>query len=352
MEQTFIPDGYKSSLDIWQTEQGIKFIKDTFQIALSSELKLRRITAPLFLQAGTGLNDNLNGVEAPVSFRAKGDNGNSAEIVQSLAKWKRFALWRHNFKPGIGVYTDMNAIRPDEITDNIHSLYVDQWDWEKVIKPSERTVETLYSCVRHIYSAIRRTQFLLSERFPVLDAFLPDDITFLHAQDLLEMYPEMTPREREAEAAKKFGAIFIRGIGGKLSDGTIHDGRSPDYDDWSTPTGECSVSGGVPLSGLNGDIVIWNPVLQSPFEISSMGIRVNPESLERQLSERGAEDRKSLYFHKLLLEGKLPQTMGGGIGQSRLCMLLLKKCHIGEVQSSMWPDETLRKCEDRGVFIF
>lgn len=352
MEQTFIPDGYKSSLDIWQTEQGIKFIKDTFQIALSSELKLRRITAPLFLQAGTGLNDNLNGVEAPVSFRAKGDNGNSAEIVQSLAKWKRFALWRHNFKPGIGVYTDMNAIRPDEITDNIHSLYVDQWDWEKVIKPSERTVETLYSCVRHIYSAIRRTQFLLSERFPVLDAFLPDDITFLHAQDLLEMYPEMTPREREAEAAKKFGAIFIRGIGGKLSDGTIHDGRSPDYDDWSTPTGELSVKGGVPLSGLNGDIVIWNPVLQSPFEISSMGIRVNPESLERQLSERGAEDRKSLYFHKLLLEGKLPQTMGGGIGQSRLCMLLLKKCHIGEVQSSMWPDETLRKCEDRGVFIF
>lgn len=352
MEQTFIPDGYKSSLDVWQTEQGIKFIKDTFQIALSSELKLRRITAPLFLQAGTGLNDNLNGVEAPVSFKAKEDNGNRAEIVQSLAKWKRFALWRHNFKPGIGVYTDMNAIRPDEITDNIHSLYVDQWDWEKVIKPSERSVETLYSCVRHIYSAIRRTQFLLSERFPSLDAFLPDDITFLHAQDLLEMYPDITPREREAEAAKRFGAIFIRGIGGKLSDGTIHDGRSPDYDDWSTPTGDSSIAGGVPLSGLNGDIVIWNPVLQSPFEISSMGIRVNPESLDRQLSERSAEDRRGLYFHKLLLEGKLPQTMGGGIGQSRLCMLLLKKCHIGEVQSSMWPEETLRKCEDRGVFIF
>ncbi|AGY52878.1 Aspartate--ammonia ligase [Bacteroidales bacterium CF] len=352
MEQTFIPDGYKSSLDIWQTEQGIKFIKDTFQIALSSELKLRRITAPLFLQAGTGLNDNLNGVEAPVSFRAKGDNGNTAEIVQSLAKWKRFALWRHNFKPGIGVYTDMNAIRPDEITDNIHSLYVDQWDWEKVIKPSERTVETLYSCVRHIYSAIRRTQFLLSERFPVLDTFLPEDIMFFHAQDLLEMYPEMTPRERETEAAKKYGAIFVRGIGGKLSDGTIHDGRSPDYDDWSTLTGDKSALKGEPLAGLNGDIVVWNPVLQSAFEISSMGIRVDAGSLERQLAERGTEERKSLYFHQLLLEGKLPQTMGGGIGQSRLCMLLLKKCHIGEVQSSMWPDETLRKCEDRGVFIF
>jgi len=352
MEQTFIPKGYKSPLDVWQTEQGIKFIKDTFQVALSSELKLRRITAPLFLQEGTGLNDNLNGIEAPVSFKAKEDGGKKAEIVQSLAKWKRFALWRHNFKPGIGVYTDMNAIRPDEVTDNIHSLYVDQWDWEKVIKPSERTVDTLYKCVRHIYSAVRRTQFLVSERFPQLDAFLPEDITFLHAQDLLDMYPEMTVKERETAAAKKYGAIFVRGIGGVLSDGKIHDGRSPDYDDWSTETGDKSAIKGAPLYGLNGDIIVWNPVLESAFEISSMGIRVDPVSLERQLKIRGSEDRKKLYFHKLLLDGSLPQTMGGGIGQSRLCMLLLKKCHIGEVQSSMWPEEALKTCEDKGVFIF
>lgn len=352
MDKTFIPKGYKSPLDIWQTELAIKFIKDTFQVELSSELKLRRITAPLFLQAGTGLNDNLNGIETPISFITEGGNGNVAEIVQSLAKWKRFALWRHNFKPGIGVYTDMNAIRPCEITDNIHSLYVDQWDWEKVIKPSDRNVKTLYNCVRHIYSAIKRTQFLLTERFPLLDPFLPDDISFFHAQDLLEMYPDLEPKDRENEAAKKYGAIFIRGIGGKLSDGTIHDGRSPDYDDWSTSTGDKSEIGGVALSGLNGDIIIWNPVLQSALEISSMGIRVDPISLKRQLIERGAEERISLYFHKLLFDGKLPCTMGGGIGQSRLCMLLLQKCHIGEVQSSMWPEETLRTCAERGVFIF
>lgn len=345
MQQLFLPENYTSLLDVWQTEQAIKFIKDTFQLALAAELKLRRITAPLVVPSGKGLNDNLSGAELPVSFQAKALGGEKAEIVQSLAKWKRYALWRHHIQPGLGIYTDMNALRPDEDIDNIHSVYVDQWDWEKVITLEERTEARLQVCVNRIYAALKRTEFLLSEQFPILSPFLPDHIYFIHAEELRELYPELSPKERESVIAEKYGAVFICGIGGVLADGTIHDDRSPDYDDWSTATenGRC---------GLNGDIIVWNPVLESAFEISSMGIRVDREALLRQLEIRGAEDRKNLYFHSLLLDGKLPQTMGGGIGQSRLCMLLLKKCHIGEVQAGLWPENVLKECDDAGVFLF
>lgn len=345
MKQLFLPESYRSLLDVWQTEHAIKFIKDTFQLALAAELKLRRITAPIAVPAGKGLNDNLNGSELPVSFAARMLNGGRAEIVQSLAKWKRYALWRHHIQAGLGIYTDMNALRPDEEISNIHSVYVDQWDWEKVIGPEERTVERLYTCVRRIYAALKRTEFLLSEQFPALIPFLPDTICFIHAEELRRLYPDKTAKEREQVVTEKYGAVFICGIGGVLGDGKVHDDRSPDYDDWST----VSENG---LPGLNGDILIWNPVLKSAFEISSMGIRVNPESLERQLKIRKCEERKKLYFHSLLLEGKLPQTMGGGIGQSRLCMLLLQKCHIGEVQAGLWPEEVVDACEKRGVFLF
>lgn len=345
MKQLFLPQDYCSLLDIWQTEHAIKFIKDTFQLALAAELKLRRITAPIVVPSGKGLNDNLSGVEAPVCFPVRILEGEKAEIVQSLAKWKRYALWRHHIRPGLGIYTDMNALRPDEQVDNIHSVYVDQWDWEKVITPEERTVERLYLCVRRIYAALKRTEFLLSEQFPVLSPFLPEQIYFIHAEELRQRYPDLSPKERETAVARKYGAVFISGIGGKLADGSIHDDRSPDYDDWST-VGE----NGLPR--LNGDIIVWNPVLQSAFEISSMGIRVNPEALQKQLKLRGCEDRKSLFFHSLLLEGKLPQTMGGGIGQSRLCMLLLQKCHIGEVQAGIWPEPVMEECEKANVFLF
>lgn len=344
MKQLFLPQDYCSLLDVWQTEHAIKFVKDTFQLALAAELKLRRITAPLAVPSGKGLNDNLSGSEAPVSFQARMLGGKKAEIVQSLAKWKRYALWRHHISPGLGIYTDMNALRPDEAVSNIHSVYVDQWDWEKVITPEERTSERLYTCVRRIYAALKRTEFLLSEQFPVLTPFLPEQITFIHAEELRKRYPQATPKQREQAVTKEYGAVFICGIGGALGDGTIHDDRSPDYDDWST------LENGLP--GLNGDILVWNPVLQSAFEISSMGIRVNPEALERQLEIRGCEERKKLFFHSLLLEGSLPQTMGGGIGQSRLCMLLLQKCHIGEVQAGLWPEEVRRDCEKAGVFLF
>lgn len=345
MKQLVLPEDYKSLLDVWQTEQAIKFVKDTFQLALAAELKLRRITAPIVVTSGKGLNDNLNGMELPVSFPVKILDGKKAEVVQSLAKWKRYALWRHHIKPGMGIYTDMNALRPDESISNIHSVYVDQWDWEKVITAEERTSERLQKCVKRIYAALKRTEFLLSEQFPVLTPFLPDEIKFIHAEELMALYPGKTPKERENAIAEKYGAVFIQGIGGELSDGSIHDDRSPDYDDWSSAIGDGR-------TGLNGDIILWNPVLKSSFEISSMGIRVNPEALERQLEIRGCEDRKSLYFHSLLLDGQLPQTMGGGIGQSRLCMLLLHKCHIGEVQAGLWPDSVIQECEEAGVFLF
>lgn len=344
MKQFFVPQGYSSPLDVWQTEHAIKFIKDTFQLALAAELKLRRITAPIVVPSGKGLNDNLSGTELPVSFEARVLDGQKAEIVQSLAKWKRYALWRHHIQPGLGIYTDMNALRPDEMIDNIHSVYVDQWDWEKVIAPEERTPARLQLCVERIYAALKRTEFLLSEQFPALKPFLPEEIYFIHAEELRRRYPELTPKERETAIAKAYGAVFIRGIGGALDDGSVHDDRSPDYDDWSTRTADG-------LTGLNGDIIVWNPVLQSAFEISSMGIRVDREALLRQLEIREANERKQLYFHSLLLDGKLPQTMGGGIGQSRLCMLLLQKCHIGEVQAGLWPDEMQKTYEKAGVFL-
>ncbi|MCI2081656.1 MAG: aspartate--ammonia ligase [Bacteroidales bacterium] len=346
MEKTFIPKGYKSTLDLWQTEQGIKFIKDTFQTELSAGLHLRRITAPLMVKSGTGINDNLNGVENPVVFPLKSMEGSQVEIVQSLAKWKRLALYTHKFMEGTGIYTDMNAIRPDEVTDNLHSVYVDQWDWEKVMLVSQRNTKYLHDTVRSIYSALKRTEYLVSERFPELPSFLPEDISFFHSQELLDMYPDLTPGEREKKACEKFGAIFVQGIGGKLTDGTIHDGRSPDYDDWSTT---CDEEHG--YKGLNGDIIVWNPVLKRQFELSSMGIRVSPASLALQLEIRGCCERRKLYFHKMLLSGALPQSIGGGIGQSRLCMLLLRKCHIGEVQSAPWSDEIRKGCSEEGVFL-
>lgn len=345
MKGLFLPQHYVSLLDVWQTEHAIKFVKDTFQLALAAELKLRRITAPIVVPSGKGLNDNLSGAELPVSFPVRMLEGGAAEIVQSLAKWKRYALWRHRIQPGLGIYTDMNALRPDEAVDNIHSVYVDQWDWEKVITREERTVARLYTCVRRIYAAIKRTEFLLSEQFPVLLPFLPEEIYFIHAEELRRLYPSLSPKEREQKVTRQYGAVFICGIGGELEDGTVHDDRSPDYDDWSTP-GENG------LPGLNGDILVWNPVLESAFEISSMGIRVDEEALQKQLALRGCEDRKMLYFHRLLLEGRLPLTMGGGIGQSRLCMLLLQKCHIGEVQAGLWPEDVIAACEEANVFLF
>lgn len=345
MKQFIIPHDYTSQLDVWQTERAIKFVKDTFQLALAAELKLRRVTAPIIVPSGKGLNDNLNGSEQPVSFEVRALDGQKAEIVQSLAKWKRYALWRHHIQPGMGIYTDMNALRPDETIDNIHSIYVDQWDWEKVITSEERTPERLQVCVERIYAAIKRTEFLLSEQFPALKPFLPEHIHNIHAEELRQLYPGLSPKERENNIAKQYGAVFIRGIGGALGDGSIHDDRSPDYDDWSTVTQDG-------LTGLNGDILVWNPVLQSAFEISSMGIRVDRETLLRQLKIKNAEEREKLYFHSLLLDNRLPQTMGGGIGQSRLCMLLLQKCHIGEVQAGFWPEEVQHAYEQAGIFLF
>ncbi len=345
MGKLFIPQGYVSKLDVWQTERAIKFIKDTFQQHLSAQLKLRRVTAPLVVEANKGLNDNLSGVEAPVTFAVNDlGEGKKVEIVQSLAKWKRYTLWRHHIEAGKGIYTDMNALRPCEELDNIHSIYVDQWDWEKVMLESERTTEYLHQTVECIYKALKHTEYLLCEQYPVFSPFLPDKVHFMHAEELRREYPGLAPKGREYEICKKYGAVFIQGIGCALGDGTLHDTRSSDYDDWSSPTpdGFC---------GLNGDILIYNPVLDSAFEISSMGIRVNPHALEKQLEISGNTERKKLMFHSLLLEGKLPQTIGGGIGQSRLCMLLMGKCHIGEVQSGVWDDATRAACADAGVYL-
>ena len=338
----YIPKNYKSILDVYQTEQAIKQIKDFFQLNLSSELRLRRITAPLFVKKGTGINDDLNGIERPVAFPMKDLNDQVAEIVQSLAKWKRLALAELQIKEGFGIYTDMNAIRPDEVLTNMHSLYVDQWDWERVITNDDRNLDFLKYVVKKIYSAIVRTEFFVSENYLDIKPELPENITFFHAEELAAKYPDLTPFERENEAAKKYGAIFVIGIGGKMSNGEIHDGRAPDYDDWSTPT----VNG---YKGLNGDIVVWNKVLNRSFELSSMGIRVNKEVLAEQLKIRGLEDRKNLMWHQMLLNDKMPLTVGGGIGQSRLCMYFLRKAHIGEIQSSIWPDDMLDKCRVNGI---
>lgn len=338
------PKDYKPFIGLKQTEKAIKLIKDFFQVDLASELRLRRVTAPLFLLAGTGINDDLNGVERPVSFPIKDMQESVAEVPQSLAKWKRMKLADYNIKETYGIYTDMNALRPDEILDNLHSLYVDQWDWERVMSPDQRNLSYLKNVVQRIYAIIRRIEFIIYEHYPQIEPVLPDEITFIQSEDLLQMYPDLSPQEREDKAAEKYGAIFVIGIGGKLSNGEIHDGRAPDYDDWTTPTEKG-------YKGLNGDIILWHPVLKRAFEISSMGIRVSPEVLLKQLKITGCEDRKELYFHKRLLNGELPQSIGGGIGQSRLCMFLLRKAHIGEIQASIWPADMIKESKENGILL-
>lgn len=340
----YIPKDYRSILDVSQTEQAIKQIKDFFQLNLASELRLRRVTAPLFVKQGTGINDDLNGIERPVSFPIKELDDQVAEIVQSLAKWKRLALADLKIGEGYGLYTDMNAIRPDEELTNIHSLYVDQWDWERVISQEERNLDFLKKVVRKIYSVLVRTEFHISDSYPGIKPQLPEEITFLHSEELAEEYPDLIPYEREKKAAQKYGAIFVIGIGGQMPNGEIHDGRAPDYDDWNTPT----VNG---YKGLNGDIILWNPILESAFEISSMGIRVDRDSMLEQLKIRGLEERKNLMWHNMLIDGELPLTIGGGIGQSRLCMYFLRKAHIGEIQSSIWPAEMIDKCKVNGIHL-
>ena len=342
MSKLIKPEGYTALLDMVETEHGIKQIKEFFQQNLSTELRLRRVTAPLFVLKGLGINDDLNGVERAVTFPIKDLGDAKAEVVHSLAKWKRLSLAENSIEPGNGIYTDMNAIRADEELDNLHSLYVDQWDWEAVIRPEQRTVAFLKNVVERIYAAIRRTEYLVCENYPCIKPFLPEKITFVHSEDLLAMYPNKSPKEREDAICEKYGAVFLIGIGGKLANGEKHDGRAPDYDDWTT-VGENG------KAGLNGDILIWYPVLGRSFELSSMGIRVNKEALLRQLKIEGKEERQQLYFHKKLLDGELPESIGGGIGQSRLCMVLLHKAHIGEIQASIWPEDMRNECKAIGM---
>lgn len=340
----YIPKNYEPLIDPVQTELAIKQVKDFFQQNLASELRLRRVTAPLFVMRGTGINDDLSGTERAVHFPIKDMDGQVAEVVHSLAKWKRMTLGKLGLEPGYGLYTDMNAIRADEELSNIHSMYVDQWDWELVVTPEQRNLNFLKNIVSRIFQVLKRTEFLVYENFPSIKPTLPEDITFIQAEELLQMYPNLSARDRETEAARKFGAVFIIGIGGKLSNGEEHDGRAPDYDDWTTE----SENG---FKGLNGDIVIWNPILERSFEVSSMGIRVDKKALLKQLEIAGAEDRKELMFHKALLNDEIPLTIGGGIGQSRICMYFLRKAHIGEVQASIWPDEMIQNCVNNKIFI-
>ncbi len=328
-----IPDGYRPHLDILETEKAIKLLKDTFEERLARHLSLTRVSAPLFVLPASGLNDNLSGVERAVSFDILNDDGHVAEVVHSLAKWKRYALKRYGMEVGKGLYTDMNAIRRDEVTDNVHSLYVDQWDWEKVISSEDRTVETLKSIVNRIYSVCLDMEAMIEARYPYLSRKLPDHITFVTTQELEDEYPDLSASERETEAARKYGAIFLMQIGGKLRSGKKHDGRAPDYDDWQ----------------LNGDIIFYYPLLERALEMSSMGIRVDEASLKAQLEAAGCTDRAELPFQKALLSGELPLTVGGGIGQSRLCMFFLEKAHIGEVQASLWPEEMVRRCSEAGI---
>ncbi len=342
MSKLIIPEGYKSFLSVKETELAIVNIKNFFQLTLSTELNLTRVTAPLFVNMGQGLNDDLNGVERPVTFPVKAFNDRKLEIVHSLAKWKRLKVGEMAMAPGFGIYTDMNAIRADEDLDNIHSIYVDQWDWERAMRPEERHLDYLQKVVRQIYGCLKRTEFFVYNNYPALKPRLPEEITFIHSEELAERYPALTPKERENAAAKEYGAVFIIGIGYPLENGQPHDGRAPDYDDWITVTGENR-------HGLNGDIIVWNDVLQQSFEISSMGIRVSPESLKAQLAIRGTEEREKLFFHQKLLNGELPQTIGGGIGQSRLAMYFLQKAHIGETQVSAWPEEMVAACQKAGI---
>jgi aspartate--ammonia ligase len=338
------PVNYKPIIDLQQTELAIVKLKDFFQQNLSVELRLRRVTAPLFVLRGTGLNDDLNGVERAVNFPIKDMENVTAEVVHSLAKWKRVTLADYKVEKGYGIYTDMNAIRADEELGNLHSLYVDQWDWERVMSENERNIDFLKSIVRRIYATFLRTEYLISESFPEIRPCLPEEITFIHAEELRQLYPALSPKEREFEITKKHKAVFIIGIGSELSDGTKHDGRAPDYDDW-TSLGEKA------LPGLNGDILLWHSVLEIPMEISSMGIRVNKEALLKQLKLTGKEDRLDLYFHKRLINGTLPLSIGGGIGQSRLCMFFLRKAHIGEIQASIWSDEMRNECKKLNIHL-
>ena len=339
-----IPKNYRSCLDQQMTERAIKFVKDTFERELSGELRLSRVTSPLFVKANSGINDDLNGVERPVRFNVGNMNETGMEIVQSLAKWKRMALADHGFSPDTGLYTDMNAIRPDDDIDNIHSIYVDQWDWERVMSDGERNVDFLKTIVTKIYEAIKRTEFLITEYYPACAQPLPEKITFIHSEEARALYPDLTPVEREKKLAKKYGAIFIIGIGMPMTDGVMHGGRAPDYDDWSTPNSDG-------FYGLNGDIIVWDSVRNDSLELSSMGIRVSPKSLLEQLRIRGCEERAGLYWHRRLLAGEFPQTIGGGIGQSRLCMFLLRKAHIGEVQASVWPEEDREAACKAGIVL-
>ncbi len=342
MKNLIIPHDYRNMLTREATESAIKFIKDEFQKVLAKKLDLQRVTAPMLVLSGTGINDDLNGVEQPVSFPVGSLNKSRVEVVQSLAKWKRMKLATLDREKVGGIYTDMNALRPDEELDNLHSVYVDQWDWEKVLDSSERHLDTLKKTVEKIYEAMVETEQAITERIPVIRPVLPKKITFVHSEELQEKYPDRSPGQREDLIASEHGAVFLIGIGHSLMDGTPHDLRAPDYDDWSSPT----ING---YRGLNGDILVWNPVLKKAFEISSMGIRVSPESLEQQLKLCGVEERKDLHFHSRLLEGSLPQTMGGGIGQSRLCMQYLQKAHIGEVQAGIWPEEMRAACEKNNI---
>ncbi|MBQ8174760.1 MAG: aspartate--ammonia ligase [Clostridia bacterium] len=326
-----IPKNYRSLLSLRETEIAIKKVKDFFERELAAALDLTRVSAPVFVDSNSGLNDNLNGTERPVSFDLL--TGEQLEIVHSLAKWKRVALKTYGFSSGEGLYTDMNAIRRDEDLDNIHSMYVDQWDWEKIIEKSERTQETLHDIVRRIYSVLCKTEDYIVAEHTFIQKILPEEITFITAQELEDEYPDKTAKEREYVAARRYGAIFLEGIGGNLRSGKPHDGRAPDYDDWS----------------LNGDIIVYYPTLDIALELSSMGIRVDEESMRRQLAARACEDRASLPFHRALLNGELPYTVGGGIGQSRLCMFFLHKAHIGEVQASYWSSEMIKICHENGI---
>ena len=335
MSKIEIPDGYKSNLNLKDTQIAIKAVKDFFQQTLATELNLHRVTAPLFVTPESGLNDNLNGVERPVSFGVKEQDDRPLEIVHSLAKWKRMALGRYGFSVGEGLYTDMNAIRRDEDTDNIHSIYVDQWDWEKIITKEQRTREFFEETVKSVYEGIRLTEKHMSNLYDYIQCILPEQITFITSQELEDKYPDLTPKEREFEFCRLKGAICIEQIGDKLASGEPHDGRAPDYDDWA----------------LNADIIVYYPVLDIALELSSMGIRVDKKALKEQLEKAGCPERAELPFQKAILNEQLPYTIGGGIGQSRICMFVLRKAHIGEVQSSLWPEEMVQTCEEHGIIL-
>ncbi|MCR4890853.1 MAG: aspartate--ammonia ligase [Lachnospiraceae bacterium] len=328
-----IPQNYENKMDVIETQLAIKSVKDYFERALAEELNLTRVSAPLFVLPESGLNDYLNGTERPVSFGIREQDDKRAEIVQSLAKWKRFALKKYGFSSGTGLYTDMTAIRRDEDTDNLHSIYVDQWDWERIIEKNERNYNTLVEMVNLVYAALQRTELFLAMRYDFLEPVLPHDITFVSSQELEDLYPDKTPKEREYEFCKLHGSIFVSQIGDVLKSGEKHDGRSPDYDDWT----------------LNGDIIVYYPVLDCALELSSMGIRVDEKALAEQLKKAGCEERRELEFQKMLLAGELPYTVGGGIGQSRICLYFLHKAHIGEVQSSIWLDEDRQTAADHGI---